>query len=91
MNPTIHQSALNRRAFLRTASSATLAATCLSFTPTFAAERGSKKITVGAHPWVYAAKQPQYDITPILDTIFADLSYAGMGGDRVDAHGAPAR
>jgi sugar phosphate isomerase/epimerase len=36
------------------------------------------KVVVGAHPWVYAAKQPNYDITPILDQIFADMSYAGM-------------
>jgi sugar phosphate isomerase/epimerase len=35
---------------------------------------------VGAHPWVYAAPRPNYDITPILDQIFADMSYAGMEG-----------
>ncbi len=39
-----------------------------------------KIIPVGAHPWVYAATQPQYDVTPILDRIFADMSYAGMDG-----------
>ncbi len=38
------------------------------------------KVTVGAHPWVYAAKQPGYDITPILPDIFADMAYAGMDG-----------
>ncbi|MEW6354758.1 MAG: sugar phosphate isomerase/epimerase [Planctomycetota bacterium] len=38
------------------------------------------KIRIGAHPWVYAAKQPQYDIFPILDQIFSDMAYAGMGG-----------
>src|ERR1039457_4915765 len=37
-------------------------------------------VIVGAHPWVYAATQPQYDITPVLPQIFADMSYAGMGG-----------
>jgi sugar phosphate isomerase/epimerase len=37
-------------------------------------------VTVGAHPWVYAAKQPQYDISPILQTIFADVAYAGFDG-----------
>ena len=36
------------------------------------------KIVVGAHPWVYAATQPKYDITPILDKIFADMHYAGL-------------
>jgi sugar phosphate isomerase/epimerase len=39
-----------------------------------------KKIIVGAHPWVYAATQPNYDIYPILDQIFADMSYAGLDG-----------
>ena len=39
-----------------------------------------KKITVGGHPWVYAATQPNYDIYPILDRIFADMSYAGLDG-----------
>ncbi len=37
-------------------------------------------VVVGAHPWVYAATQPNYDITPILDRIFADMKYAGMEG-----------
>jgi len=35
---------------------------------------------VGAHPWVYAARQPRYDISPILETIFADVAYAGFDG-----------
>lgn len=81
MNTTpIHPSPLTRRQFLRSAGSLTLAATCLPCVPAPAADRDHQKITVGAHPWVYAARQPQYDITPILDDIFADLSYAGMGG-----------
>jgi len=33
---------------------------------------------VGAHPWVYAARQEGYDIYPILEQIFADMSAAGM-------------
>lgn len=40
----------------------------------------SRKVTVGAHPWVYAATQPQNDITPVLPQIFADMSYAGVDG-----------
>ena len=43
-------------------------------------DRTSMKIKVGAHPWVYAATQPDYDIFPILDQIFSDLSFAGMDG-----------
>jgi len=41
---------------------------------------GRTKIVVGAHPWVYAATQPKNDIYPILDRIFADMSYAGLDG-----------
>jgi sugar phosphate isomerase/epimerase len=44
------------------------------------AEPGRSKVVVGAHPWVYAATQPGYDITPILPQIFADMAYAGMEG-----------
>ncbi|MFB3785746.1 MAG: sugar phosphate isomerase/epimerase family protein [bacterium] len=40
----------------------------------------AQKVIVGAHPWVYAATQPNYDITPVLETIFADMKYAGMDG-----------
>ncbi len=40
----------------------------------------AEKVIVGAHPWVYAAKQPEYDIFPILDRIFEDMSYAGLDG-----------
>ena len=45
-----------------------------------AADAMTPAVIVGAHPWVYAAKQPKYDITPVLPQIFADMSYAGMGG-----------
>lgn len=37
-----------------------------------------KIVLVGGHPWVYAATQPEYDITPVLDRIFEDMSAAGM-------------
>jgi len=40
----------------------------------------NNKVLVGAHPWVYAATQPKYDIYPILDQIFDDMSYAGIEG-----------
>ena len=35
---------------------------------------------MGAHPWVYAAKLPKNEITPILPQIFADMRYAGFDG-----------
>ena len=39
-----------------------------------------KKIVVGGHVWVYAANQPGYDPTPVLDQVFADMSWAGLDG-----------
>jgi sugar phosphate isomerase/epimerase len=38
------------------------------------------RIVVGAHLWVYAAKQPGHDATPVLEQVFADISYAGLDG-----------
>lgn len=38
------------------------------------------RVTVNAHPWVYAAKQPGYDPTPILDRIFREVASAGVDG-----------
>ena len=40
----------------------------------------AENVVVGAHPWVYAAKQPEYDVFGILDQIFADMSAAGLDG-----------
>lgn len=37
-----------------------------------------RKPVVAGHPWVYAATQPLYDIYPILDRIFPDMSWAGI-------------
>lgn len=40
-----------------------------------------KDIPVNAHLWVYASKfPPNWDATPVLDTVFSDLSYARMDG-----------
>jgi sugar phosphate isomerase/epimerase len=44
------------------------------------AEPAPGRVVVGAHPWVYAARLPDYDITPRLSEIFADMDYAGMDG-----------
>ena len=47
---------------------------------TTSSAKSQKKVLVGGHPWVYAATQPKNDIYPILDPIFADMSYAGLDG-----------
>ncbi len=67
-----------RRRFLKTTVSAIAAAASARSAGASAARPKRTKNLVGAHPWVYAATQPGYDITPILDRIFADMSYAGM-------------
>jgi sugar phosphate isomerase/epimerase len=68
---------ITRRHFLNTAA-AIGAAGCVRPGGAFATSADAPKIVVGAHPWVYAATQPKYDITPILEKIFADMHYAGL-------------
>lgn len=68
---------ITRRLFLGSAASMAGLATAALATPP-APKAG--KVIVGAHPWVYAATQPKYDITPILPQIFADMAYAGIEG-----------
>jgi sugar phosphate isomerase/epimerase len=65
---------ISRRRFLGAAGAVVAAASCRT------GAAAPRKVVVGAHPWVYAAKLPGYDITPALDQIFADMSYAGMDG-----------
>jgi sugar phosphate isomerase/epimerase len=36
------------------------------------------RVTVGAHPWVFAAKQPQADPTPVVEQIFREFGAAGI-------------
>jgi sugar phosphate isomerase/epimerase len=49
-------------------------------------EQNEEKIRVGAHPWIYAAKLPEYDITPLLEKIFQDVKYAGYDGVELMHH-----
>jgi len=70
----------SRRRFLQ-AAAVSLTAVCVRRGAAGAEEKGqANRVIVGAHPWVYAATQPKYDIYPILDRIFADMSYAGLEG-----------
>ncbi len=42
------------------------------------------RVPVYAHLWVYASKYPpDWDCTPILDTVFGDLKYACLAGVEV--------
>jgi sugar phosphate isomerase/epimerase len=79
----------NRRDFLRLLSGALAGAAGAGFAPLMSAAADStpdsvaaktRKVPVAAHPWVYAATQPNYDITPVLGQIFADMQYAGLDG-----------
>ncbi len=80
--PTSETRATSRRLFLYS-TGAFLAATGVGQTSAAAAAASNPakaKVLVGGHPWVYAATQPKYDITPILPAIFEDMSYAGLDG-----------
>ena len=37
-----------------------------------------RKPVVAAHVWVYAAPLERHDVYPIVDTIFADMKWAGI-------------
>lgn len=37
-----------------------------------------REIRIGAHIWAYAARQPNYDVYPILNQIFQDFNSAGL-------------
>ena len=74
----IEQTRITRRHFLNAAAAAIGAAAIARPARAFTAPAGNTKIVVGAHPWVYAARQPKYDITPILDEIFADMRWADI-------------
>lgn len=77
---------ITRREFLRTSALGSLAVLPLTTGSRLLTGDKAKEVTVGAHPWVYAAKLPSYDITPKLGQIFADMSYAGMDGIELMHH-----
>lgn len=63
---------LTRRAFVLSSTAATL--------------RAAAKVPVGAHCWIFAAKQPGYDVTPILDQVFKEFAAAGIDGIELMQH-----
>jgi sugar phosphate isomerase/epimerase len=47
-------------------------------------EARKKNVPVSGHLWVYASRYPpDWDCTPILDTVWSDFQYAGMQGVEV--------
>jgi sugar phosphate isomerase/epimerase len=79
---------MDRRKFIQSTSLSLLA---LSLSRTGSSkslikENNRKKITVGAHVWVYAASQPGYDVSPVLSQIFSDVAYAGFDGVETMEH-----
>ncbi len=82
---------MKRRNFIQNTSLA-LAGTVMAnsgFAGSFTEGLSKKKLTVGAHVWVYASTQPNYDVSPILEQIFADMSDAGL--DAVETMEQPLR
>lgn len=73
---------MNRRKFIRNTSLSMLALSLYQTgnSASLIKENSKKKITVGAHVWVYASTMPRYDVSPILSQIFSDMSYAGFDG-----------
>ena len=78
--PAALPSRVSRREFLATTAVTVVASGWAACPWATAAEHNPAQVSVGAHPWVYAATQPKYDITPVLPQIFADMRYAGMDG-----------
>ncbi len=71
---------LTRRNFLQAGSVVVASMGCCQRVLAAVGDSKKKRIPVGAHVWVYAAKQPEYNVTPILPEIFPDLKYAGIDG-----------
>jgi len=45
------------------------------------AKHYSNKVFLAGHLWAYASRYPpNWDCTPILDTVFSDMKYAGLDG-----------
>jgi sugar phosphate isomerase/epimerase len=67
---------MKRREFIRSTASASLA-----FGVPHVLTPLKPAVDVNAHIWVYASRYPpNWDATPILESIFSDLKYAGYSG-----------
>ncbi len=74
----------SRRKFLKTAGSLAAAAALSNRVKENYGDAPSCKVSLYAHLWVYASRYPpDWNCTPILDTVFSDLKYAGLQGVEV--------
>jgi len=73
---------MNRRNFIQNASLSLMALSLSQRGLTSGKNKVTekKRIVVGAHVWVYASTLPGFDVSPILERIFSDVSYAGFDG-----------
>ncbi len=78
-----HMKPNNRRSFIKK-TGLILAATSMVPAHIFGTSAGFddvKKVPINAYLWVYASKfMPNWDCSPILDTVFSDLNDAGIHG-----------
>jgi hypothetical protein len=49
----------------------------LGLAATGASAAQTKQVAVGAHVWVFAARQPKFDPTPVAEEIFRQYGAAG--------------
>jgi sugar phosphate isomerase/epimerase len=79
---------MNRRNFIRNTSLSLVALSIAAKARSneYTGGKNRKRIMVGAHVWVYASTQPGYDVSPVLDRIFSDMSYAGFDGVETMEH-----
>lgn len=76
---------VNRNEFIKTTiGAAGLAALGFPAMASFSSKK--KKLFVGAHVWIYASTQPEYDVSNILPQIFSDMKYAGLDGVETMEH-----
>ena len=76
---------MDRRNFIHNTSLSVLGLSLCRPDKIFKADK-PKKITTGAHVWVYASTMPGYDVSPVLSQIFSDVSYAGFDGVELMEH-----
>lgn len=76
---------MKRRTFIQQSAAAGLGAMTL---PGVAANAMTQKTkhTIGAHVWVFAKDQPGFDVSNILETIWADVKYAGIDAVELMEH-----